>query len=316
MSDTTGARPRLGVSACLLGSPVRFDGGHKRNAFVAETLAAFFELVPVCPETAIGLGTPREPIRLVDRRGRIRAVGVRHPERDLSPELADYAATLDETVEGLSGYVVKRGSPSCGMERVKVYADHNGPAAKKGVGIYTRALRQRHPLLPIEEEGRLNDTGLRESFLTRVAVYHRWQRLCVQPLTPGRLVAFHTAHKFLLLAADERTYRQLGRLVAAAGTGDLRAVAADYIRQLMAALERPPGRGHHANVLHHLSGWLRRDLDAGDRQELARLIDEYRRGITPREVPLALLRHHLRRHPDSYLAGQHYLSGLLPPSGE
>lgn len=315
MSETTERRPRLGVSACLLGEPVRFDGSHKRNAFVADVLAARFELIPVCPEAAIGLGTPREPIRLIGRDGEIRAVGVRHPDRDVSLALARYGTAMASELQDISGYVFKGGSPSCGMARVKVYAGEAAPS-RTGTGVYARVLMEHRPLLPVEEEGRLNDAGLRESFLTRVAVYHRWQQLCARPLSAGRLVAFHTAHKFLILASDEVGYRRLGRLVAQAGNGELDTLAAQYIRELMTALKRPPGRGPHANVMHHLSGWLRRHLDAGDRRELAGLIDDYRRGLTPRAAPMTLLRHHLRRHPEPYLIGQHYLSDAPLTGGE
>lgn len=306
MTDRPEPRPRLAVSACLMGEAVRYDGGHKRNAFVAEVLGTHFDLIPVCPEAAIGLGTPREPIRLVKKAGAIHAVGVRHADRDVTTDLGRYGAAMASELDGISGYVFKSGSPSCGMARVKVYEGEGAPS-KEGVGVYARAIMERHPLLPVEEEGRLNDSGLRASFLTRVAVYNRWQHLCTQALTPARLIAFHTAHKFLLLAGNESAYRRLGRLVAGAGSADLDALKPQYIHEVMTALKRPPGRGQHANVLQHLSGWLRRHLDAGDRQELARLIDDYRRGLTPRAVPLALLKHHLRRHPESYLAGQHYL---------
>lgn len=299
-------RIRLGVSSCLLGDPVRFDGGHKRDPFITERLAEWFDFAPVCPEVAVGLGTPRQPIRLVGDPQRPRAVGVRDPALDVTGALQAYGRETAHALQGLAGFIVKRGSPSCGMERVRVYAGAGAPQAA-GTGLFTRELMAAQPELPVEEEGRLNDPVLRENFIERVFVYDAWLQLRAEGPSPRSLVAFHARHKMSLLAHDPDAYRRLGRLVAEAGTTPPERLADEYIAALMQALRRPVTRRRHVNVLQHLAGYLKRRLDAGDRAELAECIHAYRRGELPLPAPLALLRHHLRRHPDPYAAAQSYL---------
>lgn len=302
----TAARIRLGISSCLLGQSVRYDGGHKHNEYITATLGEFFEFVPFCPEVAIGLGVPRPPIRLVRRARGTRALGVDDPSFDVTDALIDYAKQVVPKVERVSGYIFKKNSPSCGMGRVKRYRLKGAPVAD-GVGLYAAAIMQQFPELPCEEEGRLMRPGLRESFLQRVFVYHRWQRLQDNGLTPKSFVLFHTRHKFTLLAHDERIYRQLGRWVADTGRGDMRERADRYIRLLMQALKRPATPTRHANVLEHVLGFLKQDLTADDKREMLDLISRYRRGEVPLIVPITLVRHHLRRFPHPYLADQHYL---------
>jgi len=300
-------RIRVGISSCLLGESVRFDGGHKRDAYVNGTLARYFELVPVCPEVAIGLGVPREPIRLVGTGQGVRVLGVRNAELDVTDALRDYGRRMARELDDLSGYILKRASPSCGMERVKVYRPDGTPAGVTGAGAYAQAFMAARPLLPVEEEGRLGDPALRENFVTRVFVYHRWQRICARGLTPAALVDFHTRHKLLVMAHSQAAYRRLGRLVAEAGAGDVTSLGERYLWELMTTLKRRAGRGQHANVLQHLQGFLKKALDAEDRAELAETIDAYRRGLVPLVVPLTLLKHHFRRHPHPYVERQHYL---------
>ncbi len=302
-----GERIRIGISSCLLGAAVRYDGGHKRDAYITGTLARCFEFVPVCPEVAIGLGTPRPPIRLVHTDEGVRVRDKDDGSRDVTDALRDFArATASRLGGGISGYIFKRASPSCGMERVKVY-DPQGRPGRRSAGAYAGALMAALPLLPCEEEGRLGDPDLRENFIERVFVFHRWQRLLGAGLTPAKLVAFHTAHKFLVLAHNQAAYRRLGRLVARAGEPGLDGLAAEYARELMAALRRRATPGRHANVLEHLFGFVSRHLDAGDRAEMVGILADYRAGLLPRVVPLTLLRHHFRRHPNPYVAGQVYL---------
>ena len=288
---------------------MRYDGGHKRDAYITGTLSQYFELVPVCPEVAIGLGTPRPPIRLVRAGGEIRVLRVADPDpgRDVGGALRDYARTMAQRLAGISGYLFKRGSPSCGMERVKVYSAKGMPAGRSA-GAYAGALMAAMPLLPCEEEGRLGDPGLRESFVERVFVFERWQRLVRAGLEPAGLVAFHTAHKFLVLAHNQAAYRRMGRLVARAGEPGLEALAGEYAAELMAALARRTTRGRHANVLEHLFGFVSRHLDAADRAEMVDVLADYRAGILPRLVPITLLKHHFRRHPNPYLERQVYLN--------
>jgi len=298
--------PRLGISSCLLGQRVRYDGHRKRDSYVSDTLARHFELVPVCPEVAIGLGVPRPPIRLVGSVTHPRAVGVDDPALDVTVALAAYGRRQARALDGICGYIFKSKSPSCGLERVKVY--RRGAAAPRvGTGIYAAAFRAAAPLVPLEEEGRLNDPARRDSFLERAFAYHRWQELKAAGVTAARLVEFHAAHKLVLMAHGPARYAALGRVVARAGRGSIRMTAARYIEGFMQALARPATRRMHANVLMHVAGYLKRQLDAGDRAELRQAIEAYRTTAMPLLVPVTLLRHHFRRHPDPWIARQAYL---------
>jgi uncharacterized protein YbgA (DUF1722 family)/uncharacterized protein YbbK (DUF523 family) len=305
--DTPTPHIRVGISSCLLGEEVRFDGGHKRDAYILGTLGRFFELVPVCPEVGIGLGTPRQPIRLMGDPAAPRAVGSRDPSLDVTDRLIAYGQRKARELHDLSGYILKSRSPSCGMERVKVYAA-SGQPGRPGSGLYARALMEALPLLPVEEEGRLGDPVLRENFVERVFAYRRWQDLEALGVTRARLVAFHTVHKLTLMAHGEERYRALGRLVGEPGRRSVQALADEYIEGFMAALKYRATRRRHSNVLMHLMGYLKRHLDSGDKAELLEVIDAYRRGLLPLVVPVTLLKHHFRRHPDPYVDKQVYLS--------
>jgi uncharacterized protein YbgA (DUF1722 family)/uncharacterized protein YbbK (DUF523 family) len=303
-------RVPVGISSCLLGEPVRFDGNHKRNSYICDVLGQWFEWVPQCPETAIGLGVPREPIHLRRIDERIRIVGVRTPELDVTDALAEHAGRFAETHAELDGYILKKDSPSCGLERVRVYDADGVNATRGGVGGFAAELRRRFPQLPMEEEGRLGDPRLRENFVQRVFVHHRWRRLLREGLAPGALVDFHAAHKLLLMAHDPGAYRRLGRMVARAGASETS--VDEYFPALMNALSTPATCGRHANVLQHIAGYFREVLDAADRAELAELIEAYRIGLVPLVVPITLLNHHLRRHPQPYVQRQVYLDPYPP----
>lgn len=296
---------RLGVSSCLLGQKVRFDGNHKLDVYLAGTLGEFFEWVPVCPEVAIGLGVPRPPIRLVGHPSAPRAVGVRDDALDVTEKLAAYGKQQARRLADLSGYVFKSRSPSCGMERVRVYQP--GAPAKNGRGIYADAFISARPWLPAEEEGRLGDARLRENFIERVFLYRRWQELAARGLTAARLVEFHARHKLALMAHDPAAYRALGPWVAQAGRRNLKQAGQEYLVRLMRAFQRPATRQRQANVMLHLMGYLKKHLDKTDQAELAEMIHAYRRGEAPFAAPLTLLRHHFRRHPDPYVTGQTWL---------
>lgn len=300
-------RLKIGVSACLLGQAVRYDGGHKRDAFLTDTLAQFVDYVPVCPEAAIGLGVPRPPIRLCGDPRRPRALGVRDASMDVTERLEGFARSTVATLDAISGYVLKKDSPSCGMQRVRVYPTADGPAERKGTGVFARILRETRPLLPVEEEGRLNDPVLRENFINRVYVYHRWQQLEGDGLSAAGLIAFHSAHKYLVMAHSQAAYRRLGRLLSDLSAEPIERIGGRYIHELMTALTRRAGRKRHANVLQHIMGYLKHAIDTGDKAELTSSIDAYRRGEIPLIVPVTLLRHYLRRHPDPYMQDQHYL---------
>ena len=300
-------RVRLGVSACLLGARVRFDGGHKRNRFITEELGAHFEFVPFCPEVAIGMGTPRPSIRLVGEVQAPRAIASRNDGLDVTEALREYSTATARRLDGLCGFVFKKDSPSCGIERVKVYSN-TGMPHRDGSGIFARAVQEANPLLPVEEEGRLNDPGLRENFVSRVLVYARWQALRRQPLSKKGIIDFHTRHKLLLLAHSPSAYRELGGLLARLDNASLDALADRYIERLMQVLKTQASRKRHVNVLQHLLGYLRKQVDDTSRADLAGVIDDYRRGLVPLVVPVSLLQHHFRRNPNPYISRQVYLN--------
>lgn len=303
-----GAEPiRLGISSCLLGNQVRHDGGHKHDRYLTEVLGRWVEWVPVCPEVEIGLGTPRPAIRLEAGDPQPRLL-MPSTGDDLTRRMEGWSAARAAELQspGLDGFVLKKGSPSCGMERVRVHG-HSGQPARNGIGVFARCLMARWPSLPVEEEGRLNDPVLREGFIERIFCRHRWAALLRRGGGRGDLVAFHTAHKMIIRAHNEAGYRRLGRLVAAAGSMSDGQLLQAYEAGLFASLAHRATPKRHANVLYHALGYLKRELDAADRQEMVELIEDYRTGLVPLIVPVTLLRHHLRRHPVPYLAGQLYL---------
>jgi uncharacterized protein YbgA (DUF1722 family)/uncharacterized protein YbbK (DUF523 family) len=299
---------RIGISRCLLGDAVRYDGGHKRDSVLVECLGPYVEWVPVCPEVECGMGTPREPMRLV-RAGRdIRLITV-DTGIDLTGRMNRYARTrvAELADENLSGYILKKDSPSCGLERVKVYGARRVPA-RSGRGLFASALLERLPQLPVEEEGRLADPRLRENFVERVFAYARLRTLFgADRWTVASLVKFHTAHKLTLMAHSPDAYRRLGRLVASVKHVSRRDVQRRYREGFMGALAVIATPRRHANVLQHMAGYFKDRLDGGAKRELQTAIEDYRRGRVPRVVPMTLLRHHARVHGVTYLEDQTYL---------
>jgi len=298
---------RIGVSSCLLGNEVRYDGGHKRDAFLVGTFGPYVEWVPVCPEVEIGLGIPRPTLRLVQVDGQNRLIRPSDGGDYTEPMLA-YARRRVRALDGLSlcGYVLKKDSPSCGMERVKIYSEGRMPM-RSGRGLFATILLEHFPNLPVEEEGRLNDPTLRENFIERVFAYQRVRAFFAERWTVGQLVAFHTAHKLQIMAHSPAAYTDLGRLVAAAKTGSRSALREQYEDRFMRALHITATRARHSNVLQHMAGYFKRSLDPPARQELAALIDDYRRGLVPLIVPMTLVRHYVRLLAVAYLDGQVYL---------
>jgi uncharacterized protein YbgA (DUF1722 family)/uncharacterized protein YbbK (DUF523 family) len=298
---------RIGVSSCLLGENVRFDGGHKRDPFLVQTFGRFVSWVPVCPEVELGLGTPRDSIRLERRAGEVRLVMPKQ-DKDLTDSMRAFAERRVREIEKLelSGYVLKKDSPSCGMERVRVY-DPQGVPAKTGRGVFAEALMARLPRLPVEEEGRLGDPKLRENFVQRVFAYHHLRAFFAGRWSVGTLVAFHTAHKLLLMAHSPEAYASLGRLVAGAKALPRAELREAYSQGLLDALATPTTSRRHTNVLHHMLGYFSKQLDDYARAELVTLIADYRKGLVPLIVPLTLVRHHARRFSVGYLLSQVYL---------
>lgn len=297
----------VGISSCLLGEEVRFDGGHKRHRFVTDVLGDYVHWVRSCPEVGAGMGVPRESIRLVRQGDDVRLIGNR-TSQDVTDGVTAYSERRVEQLAPmkLRGYVLKKGSPTCGMERVRLY-DDNGMPAREGVGLFAESLMARFPNLPVEEEGRLNDPRLRENFITRVFAYDRWLHLRESDPTPGDIVAFHTQHKMLVMAHSQEHYRLLGPLVAQAGTMDMTTLLDQYETHLMAGLKCVATPGQHVNVMEHLAGFLKRDLDDTDKKELHDIIRQYRLGHMPLVAPLLLLYHHLKHLRDDWLDAQVYL---------
>jgi uncharacterized protein YbgA (DUF1722 family)/uncharacterized protein YbbK (DUF523 family) len=298
---------RIGISSCLLGCKVRFDGGHKRDDFLVNTFGRWVEWLPVCPEVEVGMGTPREPIRLVREGGEVRLVAPKSG-RDWTAEMREYAARRANGIAGadLCGYVLKKDSPSCGMERVKIY-QAGGMPHKDGRGVFAEALLARFPNLPVEEEGRLSDPRLRDNFVERVFAYRRLRTFFAGRWTISGLVAFHTAHKLQLLAHEPRAYEALGRLVAWAKATDRTELHRRYEDTFMQGLKVIATTRRNTNVLLHVLGYFKKTLDGHSRAELLALIEDYRRGLLPLIVPITLIRHWVRVHDVRYLAGQTFL---------
>lgn len=299
------SRIPVGISSCLLGDEVRYNGGHKRDTYIDRTLGQYFSFRPFCPEVDIGLGVPRKPIRLVRRDGDIACVDIDDPSIDHTAALGESADHQKDWHAELCGYILKRASPSCGMERVKVY--ENGHPQADGAGIYAARMMENFPEMPVEEEGRLGDPVLRENFIQRVYVMCRWKEMRAAGLTVAGLVDFHARHKLILMSHCQQTYRELGPLVASARKDNLERVANEYIATLMPALKKRATRGNHVNVMQHIQGYLKEQLDSDDKAELKEAIDRYHRGEVPLIVPITLLNHHFRRNPDPYILRSWYM---------
>jgi uncharacterized protein YbgA (DUF1722 family)/uncharacterized protein YbbK (DUF523 family) len=308
MIESTTPQIKLGVSSCLLGEKVRYDSGHKKNSFIVGVLGAHFEFLPFCPEVSIGLGIPRETIHLIATDDQIRCVGTKTKDLDVTEQLLAVADEQKSWHQDLCGYVLKSGSPSCGMERVKIY--NGSRPERKGVGLYARRLMENFPNLPVEEEGRLEDAHLRENFIQRVYIYSRWRSLLEETLTRRKLQKFHAQHKYIFMSHDQHLAKKLGVLLvgtAEQANTDLNELAQEYLSQMMMVLRVIATRQNHVNTLQHIQGYLKKDLDSDDKQELAESIDQYRQGLLPLIVPVTLLRHHFRRHPKGYIEESFYL---------
>jgi uncharacterized protein YbgA (DUF1722 family)/uncharacterized protein YbbK (DUF523 family) len=299
-------RPILGLSSCLRGDEVRYDGAHKRDNWLLQQLGQYVDYHVVCPEVGIGLGIPRPPIRLVNVNGETRVRGVADSSVDVTAQLQNYAFDTLPQLQGISGYVFKSKSPSCGVFRVKRY-NEKGMSSSDGIGAYAEVICQQMPNLPIEEEGRLNDPVLRENFVNRIFVYHRWQQLLGQGVDASALLNFHTQHKYMLMGHSQAAYKRLGRLLSDLKNCDWPRLLGDYEHELMAALKRKVNRARHVNVLQHIQGYLKKAISAADKAELEKNIQAYRRGDVPLVVPIKLLEHYFRCHPDDYIAAQAYL---------
>ncbi len=298
---------RIGISSCLLGNPVRFDGGHKHDKYLTKTLGSYFEYIPVCPEVECGLGVPRESMRLTGTPEAPRLI-TNKSGRDLTDKMNSWARSRVEELaeQKLCGFIFKSKSPSSGMERVKIY-DHNNVPRAVGVGLFARIFKERFPTIPVEEEGRLHDLILRENFIESVFVYKRWREM-IDSFSPGKLVSFHTDHKLLLRAHSEKHYRILGKITADAGTLEPDQYIDEYQQTLMDCMRLKPTVKKHVNVLMHIMGHFKKVLSADEKQELLEIIDSFKNYHVPLIVPITILNHYVRKYDEQYLKKQHYLN--------
>lgn len=301
----------IGISACLLGENVRHNGGHKLSTYCRDVLGPWFDYRPICPEMSIGLGTPRPTIRLVDIEGKNQAIQSADKngsaESDVTNALASVADCYDQHQPALCGFIFMEKSPSCGVWRVKRYNDAGNSLASDGRGIFAERLMHLRPDMPVEEAGRLNDADLRESFIVRVFASYDWQTQVMPALNLHNLIRFWTRYKYLVLAHDEKIYRQLGPLLAKADKTNLIPTAKEFFRGLLQALATPSKRAGNVNALEHLRGFIKEHADPIEKASMTRSINDYRKGIVPLIVPLSLLRHLLDRYPVDYARDQQFL---------
>lgn len=299
---------KLGISSCLLGEHVRYDGGHKLNRYLSDTLGRFVKWVPVCPEFECGLGVPREAMRLVGDPQNPRLMTVRS-KTDLTPRMHAWIESRLEDLqhEDLCGFIFKKGSPSSGYSGVKVYTE-SGQSSQKGMGMFVRAFIERFPLVPVEDEGRLNDAKLRENFIERIFVYHRWKDFESQDGSLKGLLQFHARHKMLLMAHNPKALTELGRMIAHGKEKNARTLKSEYVQILMVALALIATVKKNTNVLEHLAGYFKKQLSSDEKQELKEWIERYHTGLVPLMVPLTLINHYARKYQELYLLEQVYLN--------
>ena len=299
---------RIGISECLLGHEVRYDGGHKHDRFLTDTLGRYVEYVPVCPEVEYGLSVPREAMRLEGDPRNPRLVTIRSRVDHTDGMLAysnRRAAALES--EDLCGFIFKSKSPSSGMERVKVYTG-GGMPVNKGVGLFAGVFMSRFPLVPVEEEGRLHDPVLRENFIERIFAMKRWRDFLASGPGIGGLVDFHSRSKLLILSHSPEIYREMGKLVAGAKSVGPAEAFSLYETLMMKALGLKATARKHTNVLQHMLGYFKKQLTPDEKQEMLELIDRYREGAVPLIVPVTLMRHYVRKYDQAYLGRQTYLN--------
>jgi uncharacterized protein YbgA (DUF1722 family)/uncharacterized protein YbbK (DUF523 family) len=299
---------RIGISECLLGHEVRYDGGHKHDRFLTGTLGNYVQYIPVCPEVEYGLGIPREAMRLEGDPSSPRLTTI-HTRVDHTDGMLDYAHGRAKALEkeNLCGFIFKSRSPSSGMERVKVYTE-NGMPVKKGIGLFARVFMTHFPLVPVEEDGRLHDPALRENFIERVFAMKRWRDLVAGGTGLGALVDFHSRNKLLILSHSPLIYRDMGRLVAEAKAMGQAEAFTRYESMMMQALTLKATGKKHTNVLQHMLGYFKKRLTAEEKQEMLDIINDYKEGLLPLIVPVTLMKHYVHKYRQSYLAQQTYLS--------
>jgi len=298
---------RIGISACLIGENVRWNGGHCRDRFLTDILGEYLEYVPVCPEVECGLGVPRETLRLTGDPDDPRLVTSK-TQKDVTEKMQRWAEIRVRELEkeNLCGFIFKKDSPSSGLHKVKVY-NEKGSFLKAGSGLFARAFVNHFPLIPVEEEGRLNDLQLRENFIECIFTLKRWRDALNQRKSMGFLVTFHTQHKLLILSHSQVHYRVMGKLVADGKKMDLQELYKRYEENLVAALRLKTTAKKHMNVLQHMMGYFKNQLTGDEKKELLEIMDDYRTGNSPLIVPVTMINHYIRKYGQPYLSQQIYL---------
>ncbi|MEH6550723.1 MAG: DUF523 and DUF1722 domain-containing protein [Pseudomonadales bacterium] len=300
----TSNKPVVGIGACLTGQKVRYNGDSKRKNQNIEALKGHIQLNAFCPEMGIGMGVPRATVRLVGEIGDLKIVDSNTQTIDYSAPMEAYAATVVENNPDMAGYILVKGSPSCGYERVKRYNDKGNVVTNDAMGLFAAELHRLDPLLPLEEDGRMHDHKLRENFVCRVYAYHEWKQLVAGGISHRRLITFWARYKYLVMAHHIASYKSIGQLLANAKAKPVDVIANEFIQLLMQALNNMATRKTRSNVLEHVRGYLKKQLSADDKQELSGLITQYRSGFIPLVVPLTLLRHHFKHHQNNYIDQQ------------
>jgi len=300
---------RVGISRCLLGDPVRYDGNHNLDRYLVHTLGIYIDYVPVCPEVECGMGIPRETLRLVGNPDSPRMITTQ-TKKDFTQKMQDWAHKRIRELEkeGLCGFIFKSKFPSSGMERVRVYNEQTGVPSKQGIGLFAKAFMEYFPFIPVEEEGRLNDLFLRENFIEKFFVYKRWQEQMSVNITQTKLIDFHTRHKLLIMSHSTPLYRQLGKLIAEAKSKELKSAISEYHTLLMKALRLKATVKKHTNVLQHIMGYFKKNLTPDEKAELLEIIEQYHQEQVPLIVPVTLLNHYILKHDQPYLKYQVYLN--------
>ena len=298
----------IGISECLLGNAVRYNGGHKHSKLCSKILSQHFEFVPTCPEVAIGLGVPREPIRLVEVNKGIRVQNIQQSS-DVTEPLHSHGHDFLNAHQSLSGFIFTQNSPSCGLHNVKVYHQNGNPLTKSR-GAFASAITEKAPYLPVEEAGRLNDPLLRETFVTAVFAYHDWQINVATENEKRALIEFHARNKLLLMSHSIESYKRLGNLIADLKNVSYHEIKNRYLLEFMKAIKTPTSRGMHCNAMEHIQGYLKKALNSQQKQSLNKTIHEYRKGYIPLVVPITLLKHYSQLHQEQafYACKQSYLN--------
>ena len=305
----------LGISACLMGDEVRYNGGHTQSKLCTHALTNYFHFEKFCPEVAAGFGIPRPTMRLIGDPASPILTSTHGEQEDLTQQLLNGIHPQLPKMSHLDGYILMKNSPSCGLSRIKVYQENGYAHETKVSGLFTRALKDKYPLLPMEEEGRLNDAALRENFILRVYAYYHFKKDVLSTPSYHNLLNYHRHYKLLLMAHDQNAYRILGKMLGDSHDKSLIDLIPDYFQKFMSAIQKPASRGGHTNALQHVLSFIKKDLDKDARQDIAHIIEQYYSGIINLITPMTLLNHYVQQLGSPYIRAQRYLEPYPPSLG-